>query len=181
MATAVQEKRGEEQARVITHADQRRSIAAAIYTTAGWIQGSFRIPIIHTLADWLDHSGEFFKLMDVRLPRTHETVPFFALQRHAAVLVVPRVPLADPERSRFAGTLERHHVSVLFANGVVRGAIEVLTGVRVSDFLARWPSFIPVHDAIIAIEGDSEPLMTQPVPLIFVNAPKIVGFTELEI
>lgn len=168
--------------RHLTEADVRRPVSAHIYTRAGWLDGTFPVPPIHSFGDWLDHGGEFLKLIDVKLPAASHTIPFFALQRHAVVLVVPKGPLDRPERNRYlVQSTKPHKVTVLLRSGVVEGTVDVLSDVRVSDFLASWPRFIPIHDAVVAFHDHGTPSpLRPPIPLLFVNGPQVIGFVEID-
>jgi hypothetical protein len=158
---------------------ERMAVPASIFTTAGWMTGTFHVPPIHAFGEWLDHTGDFFRLTDVRLPGESEPVPFFALQRHGVILVAPGIEISPPEDNRYPGAhLVRRDVVIVLPEGILRGTLAVMPQIRVSDFVAHWPAFLPVHDAILANRDPSRPPQTEPLPLVFINAPRIVGLSE---
>ena len=171
-----------EEKRYIPRPEARYPIPAFVYTSAGWIEGAFRVPPIHAFGDWLDHGGHFFKLVDVTLPGAGHPIPFFALHRDAVVFAAPKSALERPERSRYLMQNTRsHRVTVLLTCGILEGTIDVLADVRVSDFLSSWPRFVPIHDAAIAFRDELVVApMEQPIPLVFVNGPRVIGFAEIE-
>ena len=77
--------------------------------------------------------------MEVLLPCSSETYPFLALQQSATHLLAPREALAS--EATYMNTTRRL-VTCLLSMGSIRGYIDVLENVRVSDFLLRNHGFI---------------------------------------
>jgi hypothetical protein len=157
-------------------APAQRELAASMFTVAGWITGSFLIPKLRHFSDFLNQPQEFFKLKAVRLPGLEKELPFFVLQRNSIIFVVPAddddlVPAVGGEK------LERE-VSCAFANGVVSGTLDVLKGVRVSDFLMSRAGLFVLRNCSTFIRTGATPEVRHNIPYVIVNSERVIGVSE---
>ncbi|MDX1583653.1 MAG: hypothetical protein R3338_08640 [Thermoanaerobaculia bacterium] len=150
---------------------------AKLYTTAGWIDGSFLIPPKRSLTDFANQNHDFFKLKNVKLPGLENQIEFFALQRHSVVLMIPDVPQEGVDSS-LAGVREHKDVSCAFDNGVVSGDLTVGKGIRMSDFMLKRQMFFYLKDCTLFLRTAGKAEVTKNVPLIIINREKIIGVSE---
>ena len=150
---------------------------ARLYTTAGWIDGSFLVPPKRSLTDFANQNHDFFKLKSVHLPGLSDEIPFFALQRHSVVLMIPQNPQEGVDSS-LAGMKEHKDVSCAFDNGVVSGSLTVGTGIRMSDFMLKKQMFFYLKDCTLFLRTGGKAEVTKDIPLIIINREKIIGVSE---
>jgi len=149
----------------------QRVIPARVLTPTGWLRGTFHLPRRHSLADFLGHAGPFLSLTSVSLPGSREELPYLALRRSAALLILPA---CDERRLLLGRDLQDavpHAVACLLQAGAVRGCLMLTSTVRVSDFLARHDGFIVLREA------DLGPARTR-VPVLLVNAGALLAMAE---
>ena len=126
---------------------------------------------------FLNSDEPFFRMTNVSLPAQPQTIPFMALQRKAALVVVPGedamlgVHQHDDE--------VRHDVACLFDGGLVMGMLPLPKGVRVSDELMQSREFFAIEDCTLGIDASPEPIM-EAEELVFVHAAEMFGIAELE-
>lgn len=122
----------------------QRTITAQIYTTAGWLEGTFHFPKMSKLLEALTSQSEFYRLTDVTFLSQKKTIEFFALQRRSTVLVVP----PEGEKGLRVDREETRPIRVycLFDGGFVEGRLRLRKGVRVSDYLPREDGFVLLQD-----------------------------------
>jgi len=151
---------------------EQRRVPARVHTGSGWLAGTIHLP---KMQGFLAHlcSGELYlALTDVLLPGQKSTIPFFALRRASAVLVVPAcaewvVGVGPPDLAR-----TDRMVCCLLDIGAVTGRLEMTRAVRVSDFVADRDGFLVLRHAVIGPAHEA-------TPLIFVNARACVGVGDL--
>jgi hypothetical protein len=99
---------------------------------------------------------------------------FLALRASAAHLVVPEVAERELHLQPVLGTQPRD-VSCYLEHVAVHGTLELLPGVRTSDFLAHQTGFIVMRACRIvpALAGRPEP-----IAVVFVNASAILALAE---
>jgi hypothetical protein len=99
---------------------------------------------------------------------------FMALRASAAHLVVPEVAERELQLQPSIGANVRE-VSCYLEHVAVHGTLELLPGVRTSDFLAHQSAFILLRACRIvpALAGRPEP-----IPVVFVNAGAILALAE---
>jgi hypothetical protein len=154
---------------------KQRQVAASVYTTAGWFAATFNTPPLQALIDYLNQAKGFLKLTAVRLPSGVD-MPFFALLRTSALVVVPAAPV-DQVLARMApGQTAVHNVSCWLDTGSVSGSIEFAANLRVSDYLAQHTDFIALRDCTLSLPGGAN--IPQPIPIVVVFAGGIIGVTE---
>lgn len=157
----------------------QRLVPARIYTPSGWIAGTFHVLEEQPLLDYLNGAGGFFTLTDVTLPGQTSRLGFLALQRAAAIVVVPaEAELIDSE-ARASARTEAHVVSCLFEGGLLMGSLALPEGVRVSDELMAAPGFLVVGQCTIGIDRSASKPSVEAAPTALVQASRIVGVAEM--
>ena len=147
------------------------TLAAQVRTAAGEVRATFHIPKGHNFVDHLAKFA-FWNLTDVTLPEAREKLPFFSFRSAAALIVVPEEDEAKLHLTPFHGTTEKHRIACLLAGfGTVTGEIELLPGVRVSDYVMQHTGFFCLRNAQLGSEGTRR-------PVVFVNAAALVGVSE---
>jgi hypothetical protein len=160
---------------MVLHKADQRAVRARVLTSSGWVRGTFHVPLMHGLVDFLDHAGPYLKLTDAILPGTGTAVQFFALRRAALVAAVPEVPETELYLPAIAMETVRHRISCLLPAGAIEGELEVVAGTRVSDYLMHQLGFIVLRRAVGPEAGIAA---TTPASLLLVNAVAIVGVSE---
>ncbi len=150
-------------------------VVSRIFTSSGWVVGTFHVPAGESLLSLLERS-KFFSLTEVVLPQGGDALPFFALAREATVLVVPGEPDAvDPAAQ---GGI-KHQVSCLLEHGVVMGTLHLQNGVRVSDHLIGAKRFFVVGDCTVGIDADERGGSMEAATAAILNAQRVVGVAEM--
>lgn len=160
----------------VTNPTQRK-VGTRILTPGGWVVGTLHVPERQTLLSFLNATEAFFRLTSVSLPDQPETLPFLALARKAAFVVVPPGEALiglehNPE------DYVRHEVVCLFNGGMLMGTLPLASGVRVSDELMHSEEFFLVEDCTLGLDGAIEPIM-EAEPLVLVHASELFGVAEL--
>jgi len=150
-------------------------VVSRIYTTSGWVVGTFHVPAGDTLQGLLDRS-RFFTLTDVTLPQGGDPLPFFALSRPATVLVLPgEDATVDPTGQ---GDVQ-HQVSCLLEHGVVMGALHLPAEVRVSDHLIGTERFFLLGDCTVGIDAEGRGGSVEATSAAILNSQRVVGVAEM--
>lgn len=149
-----------------------------ILTNTGWITGTMGVPKMHTLADYLESGRDFLKLTDVKLPHVDLKLPFLALQRRAAILVVPLDHQPRQDSSASSLTTSERDVVCLFDDCMLSGKVDVLASARLSDFLMHRAGFIAVRNGTLRGAAYLPPEARVPFDLAFVNRERIVGVSD---
>jgi hypothetical protein len=156
----------------------QRQVSAQMYTTAGWLEGTFHFPKMSKLLEALNKEPEFYRLTDVSfLARQDRLLEFFALQRRATVLVVP--PEGESDLWLQKEQTRPTRVYCLFDGGYVEGRLRLRKGVRVSDYLPKQDGFVLLQNCKLRL-GDltTEFFVEEEHDAVFVNAGRVVGFSE---
>ncbi len=154
-----------------------REVGARLFTTAGWIEGTFLLPARRSLVDFSNQSHDFFKLKDVMLPGLKEAIPFFALQRNSVILILPDA--AEEGIDSSIGTArEQKDVSCAIDQGVISGTLSVAAGLRMSDFMMKPQPFFYLKDCTLFLRTTRAPEITRNIPMVIINRTKVVGLSE---
>jgi len=148
-----------------------------LFTPAGWVIGTLHVPHGMGLLPFLNGDAAFFRMTNVSLPEQPRTIPFLALQRKAALIVVPGEDALLGLHEDDGRT--RHEVTCLFAGGLVMGTLPLPKGMRVSDELMQSKEFFAIEDCTLGIDASPEPTM-EAEELVFVHAAEMFGVAELE-
>lgn len=157
----------------------QRTIRCRILTFAGWLEGTFHVPTKIGFLEFLDREAVLFRLSDVILPGQLRQHPFFALERSAVVGVV--LPAGEPSvASRPPGAYATHRVAwLLGSGGVVDGEVELLEGIRVSDFLMHHTGFLPIERGTTFLRGEDGATEAVPFSCFALQASRAVGVSEI--
>jgi hypothetical protein len=110
-----------------------------------------------------------------------EAIPFVALRRDLVSVIEPTTSDEQVEPLGGAGRTKPHDVACLFPSGVLRGTLEVLVNVRVSDFLRQQASLLVLRRCVFA--PHNEPLdspKARKLPVAVVNMAATFGVAEWE-
>ena len=157
-----------------------RTVATSCLTEAGWIRGTFHVPLQQSFSDYLQNTGAFLPMTDVVLPRGFGARPFFAVQRDDIRLAVPNPSEANIETITGRGFTSPWSVSCLLADGLLDGQIDFLTNQRLSDHLRIARGYLVVREAAWqpAGDGDAAGPGPDPCPVVLVNVARLVGIAE---
>jgi hypothetical protein len=158
-----------------------RKVSATVLTPLGWLRGTFHISPTQSLLDFLAPVTPVIKFTDVELPGAKRRIPFVALQRDSITMIEPTLSddLIEPVGS--GGRTSPHDVVCLLPGGELRGTLQVLVNVRVSDFLRQQSSFLVFRRCIYAPynEPDDSPRARQLLTAL-VNLSRSIGVAEWE-
>ncbi len=150
-------------------------VVSRIFTSSGWVVGTFHVPAGDSLLSHLERS-KFFTLTDVVLPQGGDALPFFALSRDATVLILP----GEPEAVKPSAQGEvLHQVSCLLEKGVVMGTLHLPGEVRVSDHLLGTERFFVLGDCTVGIDAGGRGGSVEAAAATILNAQRVVGVAEM--
>lgn len=155
----------------------QRDLPATIYTTAGWISGTFMVPKLRHFNDYLNHPHPFFKLKTVRLPGLDKDIPFFVLQKTSIIFIIPE-PGDEALVSPIGGEKIEREVSCAFANGVISGTLDILKGVRVSDFLMAKAGLFVLRNCSAFLRTPAGSDVRHNIAHLMANSERIIGVSE---
>ncbi|CAN5753454.1 hypothetical protein BH24GEM1_BH24GEM1_16510 [soil metagenome] len=158
-----------------------RKVTASVLTPLGWLRGVFQVPAPQSLVDFLASGSPIVKFTKVRLPGAAEAIPFVALRRDSVSVIEPTTQDEQVEPLGSMGRTAPHDVACLFPSGVLRGTLEVLVNVRVSDFLRQQASLVVLRRCVFA--PHNEPLnspQARKLLIAVVNMAATVGVAEWE-
>jgi hypothetical protein len=149
----------------------QRILPARILTPSGWMRGTFHVPRMQSLLDFVSQQAPFFSLTGVELASSQIVMPFVALRRSAANLIVP----ACDERSLLLAREQPNAVvltvTCVLEAGTVSGRLAVPPHLRVSDYLAHSAGFLVMRDADLGLAGVL-------APIVLVNAGALVALSD---
>ena len=153
----------------------QRVAPSRVFTPAGWLTANFHITAQTPFLPFLNRTGDFFTLTDVKMPGHSKPLPFLALQRSATILIVP------PNDEKLTGsapeaTETTHQISCLLERGVLMGTLELPSALRVSDYLMHQAGFIVLRDCTLGLD---EPRGIEALPIVVANADRVVGVAEM--
>lgn len=159
----------------------QRRVLTRIYTPTGWVRGTLHVSENQPLLGFLNDDGphrQFFSLTEAVLPGQSKPLPFLALQRHAAILVVAEDDHIRPKAD--TSGWEQHRVSCLFQGGLAMGTLTVPEGVRVSDHLMADDQFFALEHCTVGVDQarGKTPTIESDV-LVLVQARRIFGVAQM--
>jgi hypothetical protein len=134
-------------------APELRTCTANVLAPLGWLNGTFHIPRMQSLVDFLSSGVPILKFVRIRVPQENELVAFVGLRRESVYLIEPTQPDELIETTGFAGRTTQREVGVLIPSGIVRGQLDVLVNVRISDFLRQQQGTAVLRTASLAGYG----------------------------
>jgi hypothetical protein len=165
----------------------QRQIQARILTGPGWILGTFHVPEKQGFVEFLNGEGHFYTLTEVTLPGSTKPLPFFAMSRAAAVLIVPGADDNLSEEESQEGGREAR-LSCLLEEGLLMGAIDLPAKTRVSDYLMQSNRHFLIKNCTIGIEGRLARTLDSPqgsgpsvhaAPRAIIHGGRVVGVAEM--
>ncbi len=148
----------------------QRAVGAHILSLDHWIRGTFHLSMLHAFEEHLARGRAFFSLTNVVIG-DGAALQFLALRATAAHLVVPELAERELRLQPVLGAQPRD-VSCYLEHVAVHGTLELLPGVRTSDFLAHQSGFIMLRACRIVPPLPGRP---EPHPVVFVNAGAILA------
>lgn len=158
----------------MTYHPPQRAVPAVCFTTSRWIRGTFHLPKLHGFDDHLRKATTFFPLTGVDLGEA--TLPFLAVRASAVHAVAPACRIEELLLSPIAGATRRA-VSVYLEHLAVHGTLELLPGIRTSDYLGHHEGFIPLRGCRVV---PGAPGLCAPLDIVFVNARAVIAVAEEE-
>ncbi len=154
-------------------------VRAQVLTPLGWLQGTFNVPPNQSLMDFLSPGIQVLKFTRVRLPHVADNVPFVALRRESMHLIEPAIEEELIETPGSSGRTTPRSVGCLLPAGEVRGTLEVLVNVRVSDFLRQQASLLVLRGCVFTPYGApaGSPEIRR-LRIVLVNLAAAVGVVE---
>lgn len=149
----------------------QRTIPARILTPAGWMTGTFHVSRLHSFLDFASQSNSFFTLTQVTMPGQKDSLPFLALRRSAARVILPSCDESQLMLSPPQGETDEHKVRCMLEAGVLAGKLTLKKRVRVSDFLAHHVGYLMLRDCEL---GEAKIA----APIAFVNSGAVVAIGD---
>jgi hypothetical protein len=161
----------------------QRLVAAECLTEGGWVTGQFHVPATQSFVDFLQHTGAFLPMTDVRIPGRETTLPFLALQREALRLVAPDPDDALIQSLGTQGFTSPWTVTCLFAEGTIEGFIDFLTNQRLSDHLRAARGLLLLREATWqpGPGASAEEPIARRWPVVLVSVARMAGIAEAEV
>jgi hypothetical protein len=154
-----------------------KHIPSLIFTTAGWMRGTFHVPVMHGFMDYIQRSGELLKLTDVTLPHLKKQLDFFGLRRISALMIIPDCEEELLSLPMITGKNDTFTASFLMESGSVTGNVTIEADIRISDYLNQ-SRFLVLRDCIVGSHGGSTKAQSARFPLLILNSHGIIGTSE---
>ena len=155
-----------------------RQVPAEILCPLGWLYGTLHVPLDQALPEFLAQAGPSVNLTRVRLPREAEPLSFIALRRASITIVAPALAGSHPTSGRDRSTVSRE-IACLFGDSILRGTVEVPTGLRLSDFLREGGPYLTVRHGMLAPYGETlHSPAAKSLETAFVNLDHVAGVSE---
>ena len=161
-----------------------RQVTAEVLTPVGWMSGTFRVPPQQPFLDFLTLGTlgvHILKFTRVRVPNESDPVPFVALRRESVIVVVPTLSKDLIETTDGGGFTRAREVACLLPVGVLRGTLDVLANIRLSDDLERRAHLMVLRRCVLAPYGRTlnDPA-ARALPIAIVNLSQAVGISEMQ-
>jgi hypothetical protein len=157
-----------------------RTSSANILTALGWMQGTFHIPKLQSMLDFLAPGVNVIKCSRVHVPGETKSLAFVGLQRDAIHLIEPTVPDEHIESPGSVGRTTTRAVACLLPSGMLRGDLEVLVNVRVSDFLRQQQGMFLLRNAVLTGYGAEAGTAPRKFRTVILNPSAAIGVSEPE-
>lgn len=154
-----------------------REIPSVIFTTSGWIRGTYHVPQLHGFLDFIGKSGDFLKITDVTLPHLKKHLRYFGIRRNAVLMIIPDCPEEMLHLPRPIGKIRNLGISFLLESGTITGTLALEGEIRTSDFLAKETRWIVLRDCTLGTGGAGAGSESR-FPLLFLNAAGVIGASE---
>lgn len=162
--------------RLSEYRPQQRLVRSSIFTSIGWLTGTFHCNLKQPLVEYLNQQPSFFRLTDVTLPSVDTAIPFLALQKSKVIVLAPMENETNLEK-RVQGDIKQYPVTCVLQDGVLSGALRTRPNQRLSDHLTSHTGFFVLRECYIRGRGQSESVVKR-LPVAVVNDQAVVGITE---
>ena len=158
--------------------EHTRQLTVNVFTAAGWIAGTLRLPPEVRIADHLNIAPEFFPLTDVFMEAHSKEMPFFAMRRDAIHFMTIDVPdeingVDDPT------VYDEHKVDFLTTFGRMRGKVYTRQGVRLTDKFMKDNYFVATYNCRYEIRHPKEKDTDRAkVNFLLIGTDQVIGFSE---
>jgi len=161
-----------------------RHVTAEVLTPVGWMNGTFRVPPQQPFLDFLTLGtvgGQVLKFTRVRVPHESDVVPFVALRPESVILVAPSLTKELITAQDGDGFTRAREVACLLPGSVLRGTLDVLANIRLSDDLERRAHLIVLRRCVLTPYGGTlnDPA-ARSLPLAIVNLSHAVGVSDMQ-
>ena len=158
--------------------ERSRQLTVKVFTSAGWLAGTLRIPPKVRIADHMEIANEFLPLTDVFMEAHSKEVDFFALKRDSIDFII-----FEYQESRKAvedrSNCDEHRVEFLTTFGRIRGKVYTRESLRLSDRMSADDSFVSVYDCRYEIRHPKDMDTDKgKEDFILLSTSEIIGFSE---
>lgn len=157
-----------------------RLSTANILTDLGWMAATFHVPVRQSLMDFLAPGVQVVKCTRVRVPNYQDRIPFVGLRRDAIFVIEPTQGDELVETAGSVGRTSEHEVGCLLPVGILRGTLEVLVNVRVSDYLRQQPGLVVLRDCQLTPFGEAAGSPPRKMRTVILNMGRVTGMAEWE-
>jgi hypothetical protein len=133
--------------------------------------GTFHVSRLHSFLDYASQTSSFFTLTGVTLPGQKDALPFLALRRSAARVILPSCDESQLMLSPAQGETDEYKVRCMLEAGALTGLLTLKKRVRVSDFLAHHVGYLMLRDCQLG-----EALIA--APIAFVSSGAVVAISD---
>ena len=158
---------------------KQRQMDGRVYTPSGFLYGKFHLPEGTGFLDYLNGAKDFFTMTEVKLPNQSRPLPFLALQRRAAYLIVPGTDEWVEVRDASSISQKIHRVSCLFPGWLLMGTLSLPPDRRVSDHLLGGQRFIILWNCTIGLDAAGAQPTLEANPIVIANAATLIGVAEM--
>ena len=155
-----------------------REIPSVLFTTAGWIRGTYHVPQLHGFMDFLGKAGDFLKLTDVNLPHLKKHLRFFGLRRNAAMMIIPDCAEEMLHLPKPLARTRNIPVSFLLESGSITGSLALEGEIRTSDFLTKENRWIILRECVLGTSSSGGAAQETRFPLLLLNSTCVIGASE---
>jgi len=154
---------------------EQRKVTSTILTRAGWMIGTFHVPMKKPFLDFLNAQEGFFTLTDVGL--RGQVIPFLAVSKSALMMCEPP-PHEQLTSLRVTQTQMVFRQCVfLLEEGVLQGTIQLRHGQRISDHLQRNRGFLAIQQ-VRARFGRADAPEDRSFKTLIINPEYVVGVSD---
>jgi len=156
---------------------QQRLVRSSIFTSIGWLTGTFHCNLKQALVDYLNLQASFFRLTDVTLPGVDAAIPFLALQKSKVIVLAPMDSETNLEK-RLPGEINQYAVTCVLQDGVLSGTLRTRPNQRLSDHLTAHNGFFVLRECYIRGRNDAVDSIVKRISVAIVNDTAVIGITE---
>ena len=157
---------------------QIRETAARCFVGGRWISGTVSLPTQRRLFETLNGKEPFLRLTGAAAEGAGEALSFLALRLSDLAFVIPSDASEIAPQGPGVGRFSARRLTFLMRGGAIKGTVEILANLRVSDYLMNATGFIAVRDCRLQMSGaGGRP--GEAIELVFVNTGCVLGVSEV--